>query len=306
VALQSRLADAARHRTPGSALGVVSMGVLSALIVGPCVAAPLAGALLYIAQTGDAVLGGLALFVMALGMGTPVMVVGVFTRQLLPRTGPWMEGVKRAFGVLLLALAVWVVQPVLPGPVTLGAWAVLLIGTGIALRAIDSLPPKASMMQRLAKACGLIALLTGIAMLAGSLAGWQDPLRPLGFLRAHSTTPSLPFERVASVAELESRIAKDPRPVMLDFYADWCITCKEMERDTFSDPAVQEALRPFLLLKADVTRHTEDDLALLRAFNLFGPPAILFFKPGGGEVQGTRVIGFQPPSEFLTSIGKAQ
>ncbi len=307
TALQSRLSEAASHQRRGSMLSVVAMGVLSALIVGPCVAAPLAGALLYIAQTGDAVLGGVALFAMALGMGVPLIAVGVSTRHLLPHSGPWMEGVKKAFGVMLLALALWIVQPVAPGVVMMFGWAALLIGSGIVLRAIDSLPPKASVVARLGKAAGVVALLVGVAMLAGALAGWQDPLRPLGFLRGvgAAQTGKVQFERVPDNATLDARIKASTKPVMLDFYADWCIACKEMERDTFPHPEVRRELEKFTLLKADVTANGEADVAMLRRFNLFGPPGIIFFKPGGGEIEGTRVIGFQPPEEFLMSLLRA-
>ena len=307
TALQSRLSEAASHQRRSSAISVLVMGVLSALIVGPCVAAPLAGALLYIAQTGDALLGGLALFAMALGMGAPLMVVGVSARHLLPHTGPWMEGVKKAFGVMLLALALWIVQPVMPGVISMYGWAALLIGSGVVLRAIDSLPPKAGFVARLGKAAGVAALLAGVAMFAGALAGWQDPLRPLGFLRAGGIESSkVPFERVMDNAALDARIKASTKPVLLDFYADWCIACKEMERDTFPHPEVREQLKNFTLLKADVTANSEADLAMLRRFNLFGPPGIIFFKAGGEEIQGTRVVGVQSPEEFLTALGRAR
>ncbi|MEY3200716.1 MAG: Thiol-disulfide interchange proteinpotentially involved in divalent cation resistance [Pseudomonadota bacterium] len=306
TALQSRLSEAASHQRRGAVMGVLVMGVLSALIVGPCVAAPLAGALLYIAQTGDALFGGLALFAMALGMGAPLIAVGVSTRHWLPHGGPWMEGVKKLFGVILLALALWIVQPVLPGVASMLGWAALLIGSGVMLKAIDSLPPKASMMLRLGKAAGVIALLAGVAMLAGALAGWHDPLRPLGFLRAgNEAAPAVKFERVADNAALDARIKASDKPVLLDFYADWCVACKEMERNTFPHPGVRAELEKFTLLKADVTANTEADLAMLRRFNLFGPPGIIFFKPGGGEIEGTRVIGYQGPEEFLMSLARA-
>jgi len=306
TALQSRLSEAASHQRRGSMVSVLVMGVLSALIVGPCVAAPLAGALLYIAQTGDAWLGGTALFAMALGMGAPLIAVGVSARHWLPHSGPWMEGVKKVFGMMLLALALWIVQPVLPGGVSMFGWAALLIASGVLLRGIDSLPPKAGWTWRVGKAAGLIALLAGVAMLAGALAGWHDPLRPLGFLSgAGAQVEQVKFERVADNAALDARIKASDKPVLLDFYADWCVACKEMERFTFPHPEVRAELEKFTLLKADVTGNTEADLAMLRRFNLFGPPGIIFFKPGGGEIEGTRVIGFQPPEEFLMSLTRA-
>jgi thiol:disulfide interchange protein DsbD len=301
TALQSKLSDTASHEKGGSLHGVVVMGVLSALIVGPCVAAPLAGALLYIAKTGDAVLGGLALFVMALGMGAPLLVVGVAARSVLPKAGPWMEGVKKAFGVMLLALAVWMISPVVPAVVPMIAWGVLLVFSGIFLHALDALPPHARSWQRFWKGIGVIALIFGAAMLVGALAGSRDPLQPLAGLRggnvaAASTHPV--FEPVRSVAELDARIAAADRPVMLDFYADWCVSCKEMERFTFSDPAVQARMGRMLLLKADVTANNADDQALLKRFSLFGPPGIIFFRPGGEEITDRRVVGFMSADEF--------
>ncbi|TVT78738.1 MAG: protein-disulfide reductase DsbD [Denitromonas halophila] len=305
TALQSRLSDTASHEKGGSLGGVVIMGVLSALIVGPCVAAPLAGALLYIAQTGDAVLGGVALFVMALGMGAPLIVVGVAARSVLPKAGPWMEGVKKAFGMMLLALAVWMISPVVPAVVPMLGWGALLVFSGIFLHALDPLPPNAHSWRRFWKGVGVIALLAGAAMLIGALAGSRDPLQPLAALRggqAVAATTAPQFEKVRSVAELDARIAASPRPVMLDFYADWCVSCKEMERFTFSDPAVQARMGQMLLLKADVTANTADDQALLKRFGLFGPPGIIFFTPGGGEIAGQRVVGFMPADDFTGQL----
>ncbi|TVT47359.1 MAG: protein-disulfide reductase DsbD [Denitromonas halophila] len=305
TALQSRLSDTASHEKGGSLGGVVIMGVLSALIVGPCVAAPLAGALLYIAQTGDAVLGGVALFVMALGMGAPLIAVGVAARSVLPKAGPWMEGVKKAFGMMLLALAVWMISPVVPAVVPMLGWGALLVFSGIFLHALDPLPPNAHSWRRFWKGVGVIALLAGAAMLIGALAGSRDPLQPLAALRggqAVAATTAPQFEKVRSVAELDARIAASPRPVMLDFYADWCVSCKEMERFTFSDPAVQARMGQMLLLKADVTANTADDQALLKRFGLFGPPGIIFFTPGGSEIAGQRVVGFMPADDFTGQL----
>ncbi len=308
TALQSRLSDTASHEKGGSLGGVVIMGVLSALIVGPCVAAPLAGALLYIAQTGDAVLGGLALFVMALGMGAPLIAVGVAARSVLPKAGPWMEGVKKAFGIMLLALAVWMISPVVPAVVPMLGWGALLVFSGIFLHALDPLPPNAHSWRRFWKGVGVIALLAGAAMLIGALAGSRDPLQPLAALRsgqAVAATAAPQFEKVKTVAELDARIAASNRTVMLDFYADWCVSCKEMERFTFSDPAVQARMGQMLLLKADVTANNADDQALLKRFGLFGPPGIIFFTPGGSEIAGQRVVGFMPADEFTGQLDAA-
>jgi thiol:disulfide interchange protein DsbD len=307
TALQSKLSEESGHLRGGRGIGVFLMGALSALIVGPCVAAPLAGALLYIGQTGDAVLGGTALFVMALGMGVPLIAVGTAGGSLLPKTGPWMEAVKKGFGVLLLATAVWLVSPVVPPVVPMLAWAALLIVPAIYLHALDPLPPHVKGWQRFWKGVGIVMLLTGAALLIGALAGSRDPLQPLAGLRGQAVaaeTRKLPFEPVRSVTELDSRLAAGDRPVMLDFYADWCVSCKEMERYTFADPAVQAKLAGFTLLKADVTGNTLDDKALLARFGLFGPPGIIFFAPDGKEVPGIRVVGYQEAASFLRTLDK--
>ena len=308
TALQSKLSEESGHLRGGRGVGVFAMGALSALIVGPCVAAPLAGALLYIGQTGDAVLGGSALFVMALGMGVPLIAVGTAGGSLLPKTGPWMEAVKKGFGVLLLATAVWLVSPVIPPVVAMLAWAVLLIIPAIFLHALDPLPPHAKGWQRFWKGIGIVMLLTGAALLIGTLAGSRDPLQPLAGLRGTALAAEekkLPFEPVRSLAELDARLAAVDRPVMLDFYADWCVSCKEMERYTFADPAVRAKMATFTLLKADVTANTPEDKALLARFGLYGPPGIIFFSPDGKEIPGQRVVGFQEAGLFLKQLARA-
>jgi thioredoxin:protein disulfide reductase len=307
TSLQSKLSEESGHLQGGRGIGVFLMGALSALIVGPCVAAPLAGALLYIGQTGDAVLGGTALFVMALGMGAPLIAVGVAGGSLLPRTGPWMEGVKKTFGVLLLATALWLISPVIPGVVEMLGWAALLIITAIYLHALDPLPVHAKGWPRFWKGIGIVMLLTGAALLIGALSGNRDPLQPLAGLRGGAIAgeiPKLAFEPVRSVAELDARLAAVDRPVMLDFYADWCVSCKEMERFTFSDPGVQAKLDGFTLLKADVTANSADDKALLARFGLFGPPGIIFFDAKGQEIKNVRVVGFQNAERFLQSLAR--
>lgn len=310
-ALQSRLAGASGRLHGGHYTGVLVMGVLSALIVGPCVAAPLAGALLYISQSGSAALGGGALFAMALGMGVPLLVVGASAGALLPKAGPWMETVKRFFGVMLLAVAIYLVSPVLPVTVQMLAWAALLTFTGIYLRAIDSLPPVAGGFARFSKGVGVIALVVGIAYLVGALSGSRDVLQPLSGLRgtvsgAPAGTGGVAFQRINNLAELDAAIAAaNGKTVMLDFYADWCVSCKEMERYTFTDPAVQSRLAGMVKVQADVTANTAEHKALLKRFRLFGPPGIVFFGPAGREIQRARVIGFQPAGKFAAVLDQA-
>ncbi len=310
AALQSRLSEEA-NRQGGSFGAIAVMGALSALIVGPCVAAPLAGALLYIAQTKDAVLGGAALFAMALGMGAPLILVGVFSRSLLPKAGPWMEAVKKFFGVIMLATALWLVTPVIPVWAEMLGWAALLIVPAIYLHALDPLPPHSGSWNRLWKGVGVLMLLAGTAMLAGVLGGARDPLQPLGFLRSEAAvgvSPRLTFERVKSSAELDTRIGEAVaagQPVMLDFYADWCVSCKEMEKYTFSDDRVRARLANVRLLQADVTANSADDIALLQRFRLFGPPGIIFFDRNGREIAGVRIVGYQAAEDFLASVDLA-
>ena len=307
-ALQSKLSDTSNKLHGGHLSGVFGMGALSAIIMGPCVAAPLAGALLYISQTHDAVLGGTALFVMALGMGVPLLIIGTSAGTLLPKAGPWMDAVKRFFGIVMLAMSIWIVMPVIPVSVQMALWAALLIFTAIYLHALDTLPPNARGTHKLGKAVGILALLLGAAYLIGALSGARDILRPLGNIgRASAEAPAtLRFERIKSSAELDARIAQaNGKSVMLDFYADWCVSCKEMERFTFGDAAVQAELKNTVLLQADVTANSADDKALLQRFQLFGPPATLFFDKQGKEQGAFRVTGYQDAPQFLQSLKSA-
>jgi thiol:disulfide interchange protein DsbD len=297
----------ASQRLPGGRIGGVAlMGVLSAAIVSPCVAAPLAGALLYISQSRDVWLGGTALFAMSLGMGVPLIAVGISEGALLPRSGAWMHAVRRFFGVLLLGVALWIVSPVIPALAVMLGWAALLIGSGVFLRALDSLPPQASGWMRLGKGFGVMVLIAGAALVVGALSGSRDPLTPLSGLLSGNAAPAtgVRFERIASVADLDRRLGEAKRPVMLDFYADWCVSCKEMERFTFSDARVQSRLADFVLLQADVTAGSADDRELLKRFRLFGPPGIVFFDGRGAETP-VRVIGYQKPDAFLRSLDAA-
>ncbi len=296
------------NRLKGGHLGaVVLMGIFSAAIVSPCVAAPLAGALLYISQTRDVMLGGIALFAMSIGMGVPLILVGVFEGAFLPKSGHWMRSVKHFFGVLLLAVAIWIVSPVLPVAVQMFAWAALLTGSAMVLRAIDPLAPEAGTAARLLKGVGFLALLAGAALAIGAFAGSRDVLRPLSGLvgGSGSAAQEVRFTRVKNVAELDTKLQTAGRPVMLDFYADWCVSCKEMEAFTFTDARVKAKMGQMLLLQADVTGNSDEDKALLKRFSLFGPPGIIFFDLQGKEIQGLRVIGYQSADAFMTTLNRA-
>jgi thiol:disulfide interchange protein DsbD len=316
--LQSKLSEEAGHLRGGHLASVFGMGALSALIVGPCVAAPLAGALLYISQTGDVLLGGSALFAMALGMGVPLLLLGASAGALLPKAGPWMESIKQFFGVLLLGVAIWLISPVIPAVAHMLLWAALLIISAIYLHAVDPLRPGASGLQKFLKGLGMISLLTGVALLIGVFSGSRDILQPLSKLNIASSSRvdspgesnangdrvgHLPFRKVKSVAELDQHIlqSKD-KYIMLEFSADWCISCKEMERFTFTDAKVQSRLKDVVLLQADVTAGTPEDSALLKRFKLFGPPGILFIDREGREIPGVRLIGYQNPDNFLAVL----
>ena len=312
--IQSKFSDASNKMKGGSFVGVFVMGALSAVIMGPCVAPPLAAALAFIAQTGNTTLGGVALFVLALGMGVPLLLVGVSAGALLPRAGGWMNAVKYFFGVTMLAIAIYLISPIIPAWINMLLWAVLLVGSAIFLHALDPLPAHASGWMRLWKGLGVVLLIGGLALILGLLAGSRNLLQPLdvfkggsGGLAMAAEPKGLVFERVKTVAELDARLAAaraDGKPVMLDFYADWCVSCKEMERFTFSDPKVQARLQNVLLLKVDVTANTDADKSLLKRFSLFGPPGLIFWN-GTGTQSGYKVIGFEKPDKFLASIESA-
>ncbi len=307
-ALQSRLAGASNKLHGGHITGVFAMGALSAVIVSACVGPALAGALLYISQTHDAYLGGIALFSLGLGQGVPLLVIGASAGTLLPKAGEWMESVKRFFGVLLLAVAIWLIAPLIPVSVQMLLWAVLLILSAIFLHALDALPHNTSHWHKLWKGVGILALLVGIAYLIGALSGARDVLRPLSMVGSAKAEASAQpqFTRIKNLAELDARLAQARgKIVVLDFYADWCVSCKEMERNTFSDDKVQSKLSNALLLQADVTANSENDKALLARFQLFGPPATLFFDKQGREQPDFRVIGYQDAELFLQSLTSA-
>lgn len=319
AALQTKLTEKS-NRIPGGAYsGVFVMGALSALIIGPCVAAPLSGALLYIGQSGDFVLGGVALFVMSLGMGVPLLLIGASAGSLLPRAGTWMNVVKAVFGVLMLGVAIWLLERILPVAVTMAMWAALLIVSAIYMRAFDSLSDTASGWQKLWKGTGIIFMLYGFALFIGSLTGATDIFNPLEKISGSNQYVSVPgvtehaglelkFEDVKGLPELEaavSRAVNEGKPVFVDFFADWCVECVRMENTTFKSPTVINALSGYSLLRLDLTANDAADKAVLKKFNLFGPPALLFFGLDGQEIRNLRVIGYQNGSEFTETIEKA-
>jgi thiol:disulfide interchange protein DsbD len=308
AAIQQRVNNTSNKLAGGRHLAVFAMGGLSALLVGPCVAAPLAGALLYISQTRDVVLGGAALFALAAGMSVPLLLLGLSAGSLLPRAGRWMEQVKTFFGLMLLAVALWLVSPVLPASVLM-----FVLGAGV-LIAVLSLGAFDAGKWRLWRGIGGVAVLWSVALMAGALSGGDSVVQPLRHLAraggtATTTTAAAEgptFQRITRVQQLDEALRSAGRPVVLDVYADWCVSCKEMEHLTFRDPAVRPRLERALLLQADVTADTADAKALMRRFGLFGPPAVLFFDANGTEVAGTRTIGFEASEAFSRRLDAAQ
>ena len=310
--VQSRLNEFSNQQKGGSFIGATVMGMLSALIVGPCVAAPLAGALIFIGQTGDAFIGGFALFMMAIGMGLPLLAVGTSAGKILPRAGAWMGRAKVLFGFIMLGVAIWLLERILPSAAILLMWALLLVSSGVYIGGLDNLDAASDGYRRLFKSFGIVLLVWGVMALIGAASGAHDIFQPLRGLSVGSTVrakqQALKFQMVSSVAELDAQIAKASAQgqwVMLDYYADWCISCKEMERDTFSDANVQQALSQLVLLKADVTKNNADDKALLTRFGLIGPPATLFFGPDKQERKAFRIVGYKNAAEFIAHLQMA-
>ena len=358
--IQSRLMAKNSHILGGKMSAAILMGALSALIVGPCVAAPLAGALLYISQTGDVFLGGGALFAMAWGMGVPLLLMGASAGKLMPRAGAWMEGVKQFFGLLLLATAWWMVTPLMPTWIQILGWAVLAMFAAVLLKPFEPITSASGLSGASRKTLGLLLIVLSTVWILGVASGGRSLLQPLNHLSlsslspammglptaasmATSTTPQGPtlastnltgkqqllgspsanrsgttaqspgalkagppsFQLVRTVAQLEQLLAQSTRPVMLDFYADWCVSCKEMEAFTFVDPRVIQRMNQMLLLKVDVTANNADDRALMKKFRLFGPPGIIFFSPGGQERKDVRVVGFQDATRFSATLDRA-
>jgi len=306
--LQTRLAALSNRQRGGSLTGVAIMGVLSALIVGPCVAPPLAAAVLYIGQSRDPVFGGAALFALSFGMGVPLLIIGTAAGRLLPRAGAWMNAVKAIFGVGFLIVAIWMLSRILDARWILLMAGALLIGCAVFLGALSRLASGASGWRRAGQVLGLIALVIGACELVGAAAGSRNLITPLAglFGSERGAAQTLAFRPVKSVADVQRALAAASaagKPAMLDFYADWCVSCKEMEARTFSKPQVQRALGNFVLLRADVTANDADDQALLKRYDLLGPPATLFFSDGR-EQRAQRLIGYEDAEAFRARLDK--
>lgn len=316
--LRQRLDSLQQRQQGGTLSGAAAMGVLSALLVGPCMTAPLAGALLYIGETSDALLGGSALFALGLGMGTPLLAVGVLGTRLLPQPGPWMNRVKALFGFVLLGMAIYFLDRVIDDALTLGLWGAWLIGVAVALYQAarsgsghDSPTPG----QLISRAGGLIVGLWGVTLVLGSAAGATDPLRPLGFLQARGPVATdarqdfmARFGPVRDLADLQRQVevaSGAGRWTLVDFYADWCVSCKVIEDEVFGNAQVQAALDDFSLLRPDVTKNDADDKALMQAFGIVGPPTLLLIGPDGEERRAQRIIGEISAAAFLARLAQA-
>jgi thiol:disulfide interchange protein DsbD len=310
-ALQSKIMQVQNNQQGGTLIGVAIMGLLSALIVGPCMAPPLAGALIYIGQTGDAILGGVALFAMSIGMGIPLIIVGTLGGKFLPKAGAWMDAVKFVFGVLMLGVAIWMLERIIPSTVAQILWGILLIGSAVYLSAADPLKEPYSGWLKLWKTLGIILLIWGTLILVGVAAGGKGTVfAPLSGLAIGGSSPGvstqpLSFKQVKNLKELNQELASAKaagKPVMFDFYADWCVSCKEMEHNTFSNPEIIAALKPFVLLQANVTENNAEDKLLYQRFGVLGPPTIVFFNQKGEEQKAEQVVGYKSPDEFIRHI----
>ncbi|BCD61999.1 thiol:disulfide interchange protein DsbD [Nitratiruptor sp. YY08-26] len=293
----------------GGIIGVAIMGFLSALIVGPCVAPPLAGALIYIGQTGDAVLGGLALFAMSLGMGMPLLLIGTGAGKFMPKPGGWMEAVSKVFGVVMLGVAIWMLDRILPAQVTMLLWAALFIGSAVYLRALEGIEPGAHWFIYFKKSVGIIIFIYGVILMIGAFSGATSLIKPLANLSSSKPLQNIEkkelFQEVKEYQEFEKIVKSTKKPVLLDITAKWCASCKELEHNTFSDPKVQQKMEQFLTLRLDVTDNSPSDKEFLKKFGLYGPPAILFFDSNGKEKRGLRIIGYKSPEEFLQILDQA-
>ena len=310
-AVQSRLSGFSSNQNSGTMIGAFVMGALSSLIVTACVAPALIAALTVMAQSGDMVRGGSALFAMSMGMGAPLLLVGAAQGKLLPKAGPWMVAIKSGFGFMMLGLAVWMLSRILPGNATMALWAVLVFMAGVSLGGLTSIGTDSTTSQKLGKGFGFLAIIYGVLLLLGALTGGSNPLQPLASMNpgqssgATTTEHGLVFNRIKTVDDLDREIvaaAADGNSVMLDFYADWCVSCKEMEAYTFTDAGVQAALSNSVLLQADVTANDAADRELLTRFGVFGPPTIIFFGTNGQQRHGYEVVGYMKAKAFAKHV----
>lgn len=304
--LQSKIIGFSNKQQGGTLIGVAIMGILSALIIGPCIAPPLAGALIFIGQTGDALLGGTALFAMSMGMGLPLLLLGTSAGKFLPHAGVWMDNIKAVFGVFMIAIAIWLAGRILPDSIILFSWAALLISSAVYLGALEPIGSKSG-WYKLFKSLGIILLSLGLIILIGLAGGSNSLFQPLKIYQDGGITvmhpENLTFKAVKTLEDVEIELKNNPK-VMLDFYADWCISCQEMERRTFTDAGVHAALQGVVLLKADITANDIEDRALMKAFGIVGPPTIMFFQDGV-EIKPQRVVGFKNAEDFILNIQEA-
>ena len=311
--IQSKLAGAGGNRSSGTMIGAFVMGALSALVVTACVAPALIAALTVMAQSGDMLRGGTALFAMSIGMGAPLLAVGAAQGKLLPKAGAWMVAIKGAFGFMMLGLAIWMLSRILPGSVTLALWAVLVFMMGVFMGGLTSLSPDSSVAQKLGKGFGFLAIIYGLLLFLGALTGGSNPMKPLATVSFGGGTmvaedQYLEFQRIKTVDDLDREIAAaaaEGKTAMLDFYADWCVSCIEMEEYTFTDAGVQASLANTALLQADVTANDEADQALLKRFGVFGPPTIIFFGTDGQQRHGYEVVGYMKADDFNNHLQQA-
>ncbi len=311
--IQSKLSKTSDNAKSSGVLGVAIMGFLSALIVGPCVAAPLAGALVYIGQSGDALLGGAALFVMSIGMGIPLLIIGAGAGKFMPKPGKWMDNIKAVFGVLMLAVAIWMLDRILPPQITMLLWMALLLISSIYMRALEPQGKDASGWSKLLKGIGIIVLIYSIFLFIGAMRGATNPLNPLEqtqvqILAQNQTKGAIAhkenkFKIIKTLKELDLFIKNSDKPIMIDFYADWCVSCKELDKITFQDPRVKAQMSKFNLVRIDVTDNDLKDKELLKRFNLFGPPGIMFFK-NHKELKSLKTIGYKNANEFTKILEK--
>ncbi|MCT7555426.1 protein-disulfide reductase DsbD [Aliarcobacter butzleri] len=298
-AIQNRVNKTTDGKEKQGILGIAIMGFLSALIVGPCVAPPLAGALVYIGQTGDAILGGLALFVMSLGMGVPLLLIGLGAGKFMPKPGGWMESITKIFGIVMLGVAIWLLDRVLDASIIIYLWALLLLGSAIYLKIYQHI---------LTQLITVVIFILGVILFVGAISGATNPLNPLEKFTSSKMTQvsdeKLIFKKVKNIQELELAIKNSNKLVMLDFWASWCVSCKELEEITFQDEQVINKLQEFTLLKADVTENNDEDKALQKKFGVVGPPALIFWDKDKNEIQASRIIGYKNPKDFLEIVNK--